>query len=127
MKRGEPVRCRTVRDCLPLLDTPELPAWRARAVRSHLRRCEACAAAAETQDAVSGGLEALRTAPVTPPPELLDELLDRVEAPTRRESLTRPVRAVVSGARPAVTGMVLVAAAVTGSGAGWALRRKRKG
>jgi predicted anti-sigma-YlaC factor YlaD len=119
--------CREVQTQLPALLAETLPGWRRRLVDRHLRRCERCEAELERQREVAVGLGELGAAaaekPDTPPEELLSALLERAEHPGMRERAAVPARGAVSGARPALSVALLVAAAVAGTAAGFAVWR----
>jgi DNA-binding FrmR family transcriptional regulator len=120
--------CREVQTQLPAALAETLPGWRRRLVGRHLRRCVRCEAELERQRDVTAGLGELGAAaaadgPDAPPEELLSALLERAERPGMRERAAVPARGAVSGARPALSVALLVAAAVTGTAVGFAAWR----
>lgn len=130
--------CREVEATLPELVAGTLGAGRRRLVLAHLRRCAACRAEHERQQAVAAGLERLgedaRSAPEAPPDGLLDALLEQARQPGVRGRAAVPARGAVSGARPALSLLLLVVGAASGTAvgyAGWrasrALRAGRRG
>lgn len=119
--------CREVQDHLPGLVDGTLPAWRRYLVARHARRCADCAAELERQEALAVELASLgrRAAEATadPPPGLLDQLLEETRTPGLRARAAVPARGAVSGARPALSALLLVSAAALGTAAGYAAWR----
>lgn len=117
--------CREVQAQLPALAGGTLGRARRRLVMAHLRRCRDCQAERERQEAVSAGLEQLGEAAageerVAPPDGLLDTLLEQAAHPGVRGRAAAPARGAVSGARPALSVLLLVAGAAAGTAAGYA-------
>ena len=108
---------------LPAFVEGSLSRWRRRAVRSHLKRCEICGAELERQNAVTSGLDSLEAAVTgaaeAPPEGLLASLLEQAESPGVRARAAVPVRGAVSGARPGLSVVLLLAAAAAGTAAGY--------
>ena len=112
--------CREVQANLPAYVGKSLPQLRRRLVGLHLRRCPDCQAEFARQRAVSSGLAAL-SGPVEEPPDgLLEALLDQAEHPGVKGRVAGPARGAVSGARPALSVVLLVAGAAAGTGIGYA-------
>ena len=107
--------CTEVQGLLPTYVDGALSRVRRPLVALHLRRCGDCQAAFSTQRGLSTALAAL-SQPVTPPEGLLEELLEQTRSPRG----AAPLRGAVSGARPALSVVLLAAGAVAGAGAGWA-------
>lgn len=109
-------RCERVRARIPELVDDTLPAWRRRLLVRHITRCEGCTAELERQRTVAAGLRELHTSPhgpeTDPPEELLDEILGRLHEPRLRERVAAPARGAVSGARPELSLVTLVLAAL---------------
>ena len=109
---------------LPGLVDGTLSRWRRRLVNAHLRRCEVCSLELERQRSVVAGLDHLEAATAAsvddPPPGLLDTLLEQADKPGVRGRAAVPVRGAVSGARPALSAALLLAAAIAGTAAGYA-------
>lgn len=117
--------CREVQAQLPGMATGTVPRWRRRLVARHLRRCTDCAAEVERQRAVTAGLEELGAAVAeevgaAPPERLLETLLEQAEQPGVRERAAVPARGAVSGARPALSVVLLLTGAAAGTAAGYA-------
>lgn len=115
--------CREVRSHLPAYVDGTLRPWRRRLVALHLKGCSACGRALAEQQAVAEGLQALAVdggavPPVDPPEGLLDALLADAQRPGVRGRVAVPARGAVSGARPALSLVLLVAGAAAGY-AGW--------
>lgn len=127
MSREHPRRCARVQRHLPGLVDGSAPALRARLVRRHLHRCEACAEEHVRQQAVAGHLETLGRladdeADLAPPPDLLDALLERTSQPSLAARVAVPARGAVSGARPGLSvALVVTLLVMVGLGAwlGW--------
>lgn len=120
--------CREVQAQLPALLSETLPRWRRRLVDRHLERCVRCAAELERQRAVAAGLDELGAVVAEesggqPPAELLTTLLEQAERPGVRARAAVPARGAVSGARPWLSVTLLLAAAIVGSAAGFAVWR----
>ena len=115
--------CREVQAQLPGFVDGTLSWWRRGLVRLHVRRCEECRAELERQRALTAGLSQLGAAtamPETPPEGLLDTLLEQAQHPGVRERAAVPARGAVSGARPALSVVLLVMGAAAGTAAGYA-------
>jgi len=115
--------CREVQAHLPGFVDGTLPAWRRRLVSIHLRRCGDCREQEERQRAVAAGLRELGADDATqadPPPGLLEALLEQAERPGVRGRAAVPARGAVSGARPALSVVLLVAGAAAGTAVGYA-------
>jgi anti-sigma factor RsiW len=109
--------CREVQAQLPALVDGSLPSWRRRLVGLHLGGCDACRDEHERQQQVAAALEELGAAAAAapPPPEgLLDTLLGDAHQAGLRGRAAVPVRGAVSGARPALTTLFLLAGAAIG-------------
>lgn len=119
--------CAEVQTHLPDLVSGTLPAWRRRLVSRHARRCADCAGELARQETLAAELAALgqRAADGTeaPPAGLLDQLLAETHAPGLRGRAAVPARGAVSGARPALSAVLLVSAAALGTAAGYAAWR----
>lgn len=129
--------CREVAAQLPGMVDGTLPRWRRRLVTAHLRRCERCNEELARQQEVARGLDQLgaaaeATEPDAPPEGLLDALLDQADHPGVRGRVAGPARGAVSGARPGLSAVLLLAGAAAGTAVGYgtwrgarALRRGR--
>ena len=118
--------CREVQAHLAGVVDGTLPRWRRRLVDRHLRRCEDCGAELARQHELAAGFRELGSAaasPGSPPEGLLDTLLQQAEHPGLRGRAAVPARGAVSGARPALSVVLLVVAATVGSAAGYAAWR----
>lgn len=115
---GVPRICREVQAVLPAYADGRLGGLRRRAVHQHLKRCTTCQGSLALHQRMQS---AFAPAPDDgPPPELLESLLSRVERRSWRERAAVPVRGAVSGARPALSAVLLTGAALAGTGVGWA-------
>jgi hypothetical protein len=116
--------CREVQAQLPGFVDGTLSWWRRSLVRLHVRRCEDCKAELERQRVVAAGLSQLgatvTAADQAPPEGLLDTLLDQAQHPGVRGRAAVPARGAVSGARPALSVVLLVMGAAAGTAAGYA-------
>lgn len=116
--------CREVQAQLPAFVDGTARRWRRRLVSLHLRRCSDCAAELERQQAVAAGLDGLGATSLdrapTPPEGLLESLLEHAERPGVRGRAAVPARGAVSGARPGLSAVLLVAGAAAGTAAGYA-------
>lgn len=115
--------CTEVQAQLPSYVGRSLSRVRRRLVGLHLRRCPQCQAELVRQCDVREGLAALGGPPATPPPGLLDSLLDSAADPGVKARVAVPARGAVSGARPALSVALLVTGAAAGTGIGYAVRR----
>ena len=119
--------CRQVQAQLPRLVDATLSRPRRRLVGLHLRRCEACQLELDRQRDVAAGLGQLEEAAAVidegPPEGLLDALLEQADRPGVRGRAAVPARGAVSGARPGLSLLFLVAGALTGTAAGYATWR----
>lgn len=119
-----PGLCRGVRERLPAVHGGSAGRSTRAVVRRHLARCAECRAEDEREQAVAQGLAALQTDDdVTPPPGLLDDLLQITADPGLRGRAAVPARGAVSGARPGLSVAFLVAGAAAGTGLGWSAWR----
>lgn len=109
---------------LPDLVAGSLGAGRRRLVTRHLGRCADCRDASDRQRQVTAGLVQLGGAadaePVVPPDGLLDALLEQARNPGVRERAAVPARGAVSGTRPTLSLLLLVAGAAAGTAVGYA-------
>ena len=116
--------CGEVQAQLPGLVEGTLPRWRRRLVALHLRRCRDCQVELEGQQAIAAGLNELGGAAAAaagqPPDELLDALLEQAGRPGVRGRVAVPARGAVSGARPALSVVLLLIGAAAGTAAGYA-------
>ena len=118
--------CREVQAQLPGVVDGSLSWWRRRLVALHLRRCHDCRVELERQRALAAGLSDLGAVTAAtadadaPPAGLLDALLEQAEHPGVRGRAAVPARGAVSGARPALWVVLLVAGAGAGRAAGYA-------
>lgn len=116
--------CREVQAQLPAFVDGTLSWWRRNLVRLHVRRCVDCKAELEQQRAVSAGLNQLGAAVTAsdeaPPEGLLDTLLEQAQRPGVRGRAAVPARGAVSGARPALSVVLLMMGAAAGTAAGYA-------
>ncbi|HVM00269.1 MAG TPA: zf-HC2 domain-containing protein [Egibacteraceae bacterium] len=114
--------CDEVERQLPAVVDGTAARWRRRLVEVHLRRCARCQEARAQQAALAAGLEQLGAAAAggAPPDGLLDALLEQAERPGVRGRAAVPARGAVSGARPGLSLLLLVAAAGAGTATGYA-------
>jgi anti-sigma factor RsiW len=117
--------CREVRVHLAGYVADDLPRWRRRLLSMHLRRCAGCATEATRQRQVAEGLRELAASAdeAGPPADLLGTLLEQAADPGVRGRAAVPARGAVSGARPGLSAVLLVAGAAAGTGAGYAAWR----
>jgi len=115
--------CREAQAQLPFLVSGELTGWGARVVRAHVRHCAECGAELARQEQLASALASLREARPTPPPGLLDSLLERARGARLRERAAVPARGAVSGARPAMSLAFLTVGAAASTGVGYAVYR----
>lgn len=94
--------CERVQAQLPGLVAETLSPWRRRLVLRHVARCDTCAGELERERSLRDELQrASATADdEDAPPELLDQILERVNDPGIRGRVAGPARGAVSGARP---------------------------
>ena len=116
--------CREVQSHLAAYQAATLPRWRRRLIDRHLRRCDDCRWELERQRHLAAGLEGLSSAADAsadgPPEGLLDTLLAQAEEPDLRARAAVPARGAVSGARPGLSAVLLLAGAATGTAIGYA-------
>ena len=122
--------CREVQAQLPGLVAGTLPRWRRRLISIHVRRCPDCGPELERQRAVVAGLSglgAVAAAEAPAPPEgLLETLLEQADHSGLRGRAAVPARGAVSGARPGLSGALLVGGAAAGTAAGYATWRSAR-
>lgn len=112
--------CSEVQGHLPSYVDRSLHRVRRRLVGLHLRRCPQCQAEFARQRDVSTGLAALAGPAATPPEGLLTSLLEQARQPGVKAKVAVPARGAVSGARPALSVVLLLAGAAAGTGIGYA-------
>ncbi|MEX2292130.1 MAG: zf-HC2 domain-containing protein [Mycobacteriales bacterium] len=122
--------CREVTSQLPAYVDRSLPRLRRRLVGLHLRRCPDCQRAFSAERELAAGLRGLAVPTEPPPPGLLEELLSQAARPGVKARAAVPARGAVSGARPALSVVFLLAGAAAGTGVGYAgwrgVRRLRR-
>lgn len=121
--------CAEVQAALPNHVAGEEPWWRRRLVAAHLRRCEDCQAELAHQRTIVAGLAALGEVDdddLAPPDDLLGRLLAQADRPGLRGRAAGPARGALSGARPGLSAVFLVAGAAVGTAAGYATWRGAK-
>ena len=116
--------CREVQAQLAAYEAGSLPRWRRRLVDLHLRRCADCSWELTREQELADGLGMITVRemepPLPPPDDLLDTLLAQAEQPDLRARAAVPARGAVSGARPGLSALLLLAGAATGTAIGYA-------
>lgn len=119
--------CREVQAQLPGLAVGTVSWWRRRLVERHLRRCADCQGEWQRQRTISAELRdlgaAVEAATQEPPDGLLETILEQTERPGVRGKVAVPARGAISGARPALSLVLLVIGAAVGTALGYAMWR----